>query len=159
MTEERLANNEPLRTAIDSVQTAEFLDAWARELELARIWAEIEANRQLSEASEAIELRLKSGLEDRLEQTARLQELLVDAELRLAGVLDLQARIVDLERELAEARRDAESARAEAGALEQRVTTGEQVLADVMGSPSWRLTQPLRTAKHSISRLRAGGGQ
>lgn len=159
VTEERLANNEPLQAAVDSVQTTEFLDAWARELELARIWAEIEANRQVSDAREAIELRLKRGIEDRLEQTDRLQELLVDAERRLAGVPDLQARIAILERELAEARRDAASARAEAGALDQRVTMGEQVLADVMGSPSWRLTQPLRTAKHSMSRLRPGGGR
>jgi len=154
VTEERLANNEALRRAIESVQTAEFLDAWARELELARISAEIEANRQVSGAREAIEVRLRSGLEERLEQTDRLEELLVDAERRLAAVPELQLRISELERELADVRADADRARAEAHALDQRLTLGEQVLADVFSSPSWRLTQPLRTAKHSMARVR-----
>lgn len=159
VTAERLASNESLRTAVGSVQTAQFLDAWAREIERARIEAEIEANRRVSEACEAIERRLRSGIEERLEQTDRLQELLVDAERRLAGVPDLHSRITELEHELANARADAERARAEVGALDQRLTMGEQVLADVFSSPSWRLTQPLRTAKHSVARLRAVRGR
>jgi len=158
-TRERLASNEPLRAAVESVQTTQFLEAWTRELELERIGAEIKANRRVANAEEEIELRLKSGLEDRLEQTDRLQELLVDAERRLAALPELQLRIGELERELADVRADAERARAEANALDQRLTFGEQVLADVFSSPSWRLTQPLRSAKHSAARLRAVVGR
>jgi hypothetical protein len=58
-----------------------------------------------------------------------------------------QTQITELDRELPDARRDAERARAEAHVLEQRVRTGEQVLADVFNSASWRLTKLLRTAK------------
>jgi hypothetical protein len=67
---------------------------------------------------------------------------------------DLQLRITELERELADARRDAESAREEVRLLDHRVAMGDQVLADVFSSLSWRLTQPLRAAKHSVARLR-----
>jgi Methyltransferase domain len=159
VTRNRLDDNESLRSAIESVQTAGFLDKWTQELELARIGAEVDANRTIVDAREAIERRLKSGIEDRLAQTDRLQQALVDAERRLAGVPDLELRIAELERQLAEARRDAEVARAEAGALDERLTFGEQVLADVFNSPSWRVTQPLRRAKHSVARLRQGLGQ
>lgn len=154
VTRERLASNESLRSAVESVQTTQFLEGWARRLELARIGAEIEANRRVSDAETEIELRLKSGLQERLEHTDRLQELLVDAERRLACVPELERRISELERELADVRADAARARAEANALDQRLTFDEHVLADVFGSPSWRLTQPLRTAKSSVARLR-----
>lgn len=159
VTGERLARNASLRDAVDSVHTAQFLDGWTREVELARIDAEVEANRRFAEARDAIERRLTSGLEQRLAETDRLQELLVDAERRLGGVPDLEARISELERALADTRADTERARAEATALDERLTMGEQVLADVFSSPSWRLTQPLRTAKHSVARLRGVVGR
>lgn len=158
VTRDRLAGNESLRGAVESVRTAAFLDSWAREVERARIAAEIDANRQTLDARQAIELELRNGLEERLEQTDRLQELLLDAERRLADVPDLEARIAELERTLADTRADAERARGEAQALDRRLTIGEQALADVLSSPSWRLTQPLRTAKHSASRLRGFAG-
>ena len=69
----------------------------------------------------------------------------------------LRIRIAELERELADARRRCESAREEARVLDQRVKIGDQVLADVFNSLSWRLTQPLRTAKHSRVRVCAAG--
>ena len=62
---------------------------------------------------------------------------------------------MELERDLADARRDAQSAREEARALDQRAAMGDQVLADVFDSLSWRLTRPLRTAKQYVARLRA----
>ena len=69
---------------------------------------------------------------------------------RLAGVPDLQLRIADLERELEEARRAADAAREQARVLDERLTRSARVLSDVMNSPSWRLTKPLRTAKHFL---------
>lgn len=148
VTADRLASNESLRAAIDSVQTTRFHDAWARELELARIGATLDANRWVSQVTETIERRLRVGLQKGGEHPDRVEELLLDAERRLTGVPDLEARVAGLERDLADARE-------EARVLDQRVSMGNQVLADVFNSPSWRLTQPLRTAKHSVARLRA----
>ena len=150
----RLADNDELRRTIESVEAGELLLPLARELEIARIPSEIEANRALSESLETLERRLKSEAADRLAHTDRLQELLVDAERRLAGIPDLHVQIAELGRELSEARRDAASAREETGVLEQRLTIGEQVLADVFGSPSWRVTRPLRVGKRVVMRLR-----
>ena len=67
------------------------------------------------------------------------------------SVPELEARITELERELA-------GTREEARRLHQRVGMGDQMLADVFNSLSWRLTQPLRTAKHSVARIRAARG-
>lgn len=71
--------------------------------------------------------------DERLEEVHRLQELLVDAERRLAVVPELELRVSELEAERIERQR---------------------VLSDVMNSPSWRLTRPLRTAKRSLRRIR-----
>jgi SAM-dependent methyltransferase len=68
---------------------------------------------------------------------------------------DHEARVGELERDLADARRNAEIAREEARLLDRRVKIGDQLLADVFNSLSWRLTQPLRSAKQSVARLRA----
>jgi hypothetical protein len=54
----------------------------------------------------------------------------------------LETQVIELERELTDARRDAKRARTEAHVLDQRVKSGEQVLADVLNSASWRLTKP-----------------
>ena len=72
---------------------------------------------------------------------------------------NLEARIAELERELADARRDAERARDQARQLDHRVTMGDQVLADVLNSLSWRLTKPLRAAKRSVANLRVRRGR
>jgi len=101
-----------------------------------------------------------AGLEERLAQTDRLQELLLDAERRLAAVPDLQLRVAVLERELDEARRAADAARDEARVLDVRLSVSEQVVTDIVNSPSWRLTEPLRAAKHVLApRLRRLRGQ
>ena len=72
---------------------------------------------------------------------------------------DVEPRITELERELVDTRREAERAREEARALDQRVRMADQVLTDVLHSLSWRLTQPLRVAKHSVARLRVPRGR
>lgn len=100
-----------------------------------------------------------ANLETRVANSNRLGELLVDAERRLAGVPDLKVRIADLERDLEAARAATERARGDARVLDERLTMSERVVADVMNSPSWRVTQPLRTAKHSVSRLRKVTGR
>ena len=151
---DRIDGDDALRVTIDTVGTPAFLESWARELDLARIGSEIEANAKLSNELAARERELTSGVEERLAETDRLRELVVDAERRLAGVPDLQARIGELENELSEARKAADRTREQIGELDQRVTQGQEVLSDVFSSPSWRLTQPLRTAKHSASRMR-----
>jgi hypothetical protein len=74
---------------------------------------------------------------------------------RSPPVAEPAERITQLERELAEAHSDAYNAREEARVLQQRATMGDQVLADVFNSLSWRLTQPLRTAKQFVVRRRA----
>ena len=71
---------------------------------------------------------------------------------RLANVSELQQRIGDLERELDEARRDADATRQQASVLGERLTHSGQALSDVINSKSWRLTGPLRTAKHLFKR-------
>lgn len=155
VTSERLGANPELRSAIGYTRSDEFLQSLARDLELARVTAEVEANRRLSEAQERLERELKLDLE-RLADMGRLQELLVDAERRLAVVPQLQLRLAELERDLAATRNEAASAREEARTLDQRAMRSEHVLAEVMSSPSWRMTQPLRTAKRSVSLLRGG---
>ena len=70
-------------------------------------------------------------------------------------VADPEARITELEHELADARGDALRAHDRARVLDQRATMGDQVLADVFNSLSWRLTHPLRIAKQYARRLRA----
>lgn len=78
-------------------------------------------------------------------ESNRVSELLIDAERRLAVVPELEARVAELERELEESRGAAEGARSQ--------------LAHVLNSPSWRVTQPLRTAKQSVARLREASGR
>lgn len=68
---------------------------------------------------------------------AALAARLVDAESDLARE---RASIVALEDEASEQRRRADEERA-------RADRAERMLGDVMGSPSWRITRPLRAAK------------
>ena len=86
-------------------------------------------------------------LESRIGETDRLQALLLEAEQRSATLPELALRVAELERALAEAHRAADAARAEARALDERLMQSQQVLVDVMTSPSWRMTEPLRHAK------------
>ena len=79
---------------------------------------------------------------------------LVAGDSAASVALPLETRVIQLERELTEARTDADSARAKADVLDQRVKAREQALEDVLDSASWRLTMPLRAAKHAVvSRL------
>jgi len=106
--------------------------------------------------SNALKMRADriASLEEHMGEAGGISERLLDAERRLAGVPERELRIAELENQLEETVRAAEAARTEARVLDQRVSFGEQVLADVMNSPSWRVTLPLRTAKHSVARVR-----
>lgn len=172
VTRDRLDKNEGLARALKSLRTARFLATWAQELELGRVsldaaWAFAEKGReqltleladernryaaQLASERDRAALEI-ANLEDRLKERDRLSELLVDAERRLASVPDLEVRIADLERELDEARTAAEDAHRHIQALDERLTRGQRVLTDVFNSPSWRLTKPLRSTKHILTR-------
>ena len=119
------------------------------DLELARPGFGSMAERELATQIERLRSEM-AGLEERLAEMNRLEELLLDAERRAAAVPDLHLRLAELERERDEQRRAADSARSEARALDTRLAIGEQVLSDVLTSPSWRVTKPLRTAKHVL---------
>jgi hypothetical protein len=69
-----------------------------------------------------------------------------------AGVPDLQLRVADLSASSRKPTGATERARDEARILDERLTRGQRVLADVFNSPSWRLTKPLRSTKHLLSR-------
>jgi hypothetical protein len=146
---DRLAENETLARAVKSLRSPDFLDGWMGELELARIRTEISTEMAFAGRSERDALNAAS-LRESIEERDRLGELLLQAETRLAGVPDLEGRIAELERELHESRAAAEAAREHARVLDERLTRSARVLTDVMTSPSWRLTKPLRTAKHML---------
>ena len=96
-----------------------------------------------------IEAVRRSGLENIVVLRKHGELVIEDSQ---AGVVSpIGTRLTELERELTEAREDAETARAEARALAERVKTGQQVLADVFNLASWRLTKPLRMAKHAFA--------
>jgi len=158
VTKDRLDQNEELQRALESLRTPRFLETQVQNLELARIDLELarvravmEGDRQLAEERDS-HARSMASLLDRVEERDRLNELLVDAERRVAAVPDLELRIADLERELADANKATETAREDARLLDERLTRGQRVLTDVFNSPSWRLTKPLRRAKHLLSR-------
>jgi Methyltransferase domain len=148
---ERLEGNDDLQSVIGSLQSAQFLDGWARELEQARIRSEVRGELRLSDERHHHAGELRS-LHDRLEEVDRLTRLLVDAETRLAAVPDLELRIAELERELADASRATDAAQDQIRALDDRLTRGQRVLTDVFNSPSWRVTKPLRQAKQILDR-------
>lgn len=91
-------------------------------------------------------------LQARIQERDRLGELLTDAEQRLAGIPDLQLRIADLEYELSQARAAADAAREQVHQLDERAMRSQRVLTDVMSSPSWQVTKPLRAAKRLLAR-------
>lgn len=71
-----------------------------------------------------------------------LAALLIDAEQRLAGVPDLEARIADLERELAETRARLAASQEEVQRLDQMLMYGRRMLRYVRP-----LIGPLRAAR------------
>jgi Methyltransferase domain len=160
--EDRLAANESLDHAVKSIASAGFLERWARELDMARITGtEIPALERLAAQNQTLAQQKESiaDLEQRVGESDHLRALLVEAEQRLAGVPQLMLRISDLERELGEARAVADSTREQMRDLDGRLMESHKVLADVLNSPSWRVTKPLRTAKHLLrgTQRRAAG--
>ncbi len=148
---ERLEENEALRSVITSLHSADFLDSWTRKLEQERIRSEVRGELRLSDEQHRHAGELRS-LQDRLDEVDRLTGLLVDAETRLAAVPDLELRIAELELQLADANRATEAAQDQIRALDDRLTRGQRVLTDVFNSPSWRVTRPLRQAKQILNR-------
>jgi SAM-dependent methyltransferase len=100
-----------------------------------RHWAELfEAQRRyIDEQQRQLALSAERDAERR-----RLQELLLEAEARLAAIpqLEEELRLVRAERDW----------------LEMRVERADGVLRDVFTSGSWRLTTPLRAAKRFVTR-------
>lgn len=88
-----------------------------------------------------------ASLEERLAESERLGGLLLEAEQRIAAIPDLELRIADLEYALREAQDRASAAGEQALTLDQRLMQSEQALVDVLASPSWQITKPLRAAK------------
>jgi SAM-dependent methyltransferase len=79
-----------------------------------------------------------------------LRERLAEAETALA-------RIPGLEQERDEARERLAALERDLPALAARAEAGERNLRNVMSSPSWRLTAPLRAAKRAVKRLSGAG--
>ena len=90
------------------------------------------------------------ALEEQVGEVQALQRLLLEAEQRNAAIPELSVRVSELERALAAAHAQTESALAQGRDLDRRLMLSEQVLVDVMNSPSWQLTKPLRRAKNLL---------
>ncbi|MGI8714107.1 MAG: class I SAM-dependent methyltransferase [Solirubrobacteraceae bacterium] len=69
----------------------------------------------------------------------------------------LTHRVAELEVQLSAARTAEARLRAEVLTLAPRLTGAERALANVTGSASWKLTQPLRGAKRRVGRRRPAG--
>ena len=89
-------------------------------------------------------------LTERIGETETLQRMLLESEQRAASIPQLQQRIVELEHALGEAHRAVQAANAERHALDERLMRSEQVIVDVLNSPSWQVTKPLRRAKRLL---------
>jgi 2-polyprenyl-3-methyl-5-hydroxy-6-metoxy-1,4-benzoquinol methylase len=87
-------------------------------------------DRVLREQAEHLK-QLETLDKERQELRFRLEQ----AEAQLAGIPDLEVAVEHFER---------------------RIEGAGQALQDVMGSPSWRITAPLRKAKALVSRMRSG---
>lgn len=101
------------------------------------------------------EVRKWLDLYDRQQAMLHAQKEWIDKSMRERGELEeLRERLAEAERELAT--RPTESAEPVSDeatiALAARAEAAERNLASVMGSPSWRVTAPLRALKHSLKR-------
>jgi hypothetical protein len=88
---------------------------------------------------------LEAELGGQIAARERVAEL--EAELRLA-----RHRIAALEADVAPARRRAAEAEEELAAAAHRIAGAERALADITGSASWKMTEPLRTVKRRVRR-------
>ncbi len=93
---------------------------------------------------------LIAELQARLGERDQLDALLLEAEQRLAEIPALHLQIADLRHELIEARASADGARAQLQELDERFMRAQRTLVDVLESPSWKLTKPLRTVKQRL---------
>jgi hypothetical protein len=86
----------------------------------------------------------------RVGERDQINQLLLDAEQRLADAPALHLQIADLRRELTEARAAADTAREQLHELDERFMRAQRTLVEVLESPSWKLTKPLRAAKKRL---------
>jgi SAM-dependent methyltransferase len=91
-------------------------------------------------------------LEARVAERERIGVLLAEAEQRLARIPALELRLSDLREEAQDARRVEQSLREQISRLEEDLFCARRALVEVMSSPSWRLTEPLRYAKRLLRR-------
>jgi SAM-dependent methyltransferase len=89
-------------------------------------------------------------LETRVAERDRINRLLLDAEQRLAELPALNLQIADLRNELADGRSVETALRERVSDIDQQLMRSQRALVDVMGSPSWRFTKPLRAAKRLL---------
>jgi hypothetical protein len=66
----------------------------------------------------------------------------------------LRARVAKLEAEAGAARIREGELQVELDALGQRIARADRALADITGSVSWRMTEPLRSAKQQVRRIK-----
>ena len=88
---------------------------------------------------------LEAELGGQIAARERVAEL--EAELGLA-----RHRIAALEADVVPARRRAAEAEEELAAAAHRIAGAERALADITGSASWKMTEPLRTVKRRVRR-------
>ncbi|MGO9752690.1 MAG: hypothetical protein ACLP8S_28685 [Solirubrobacteraceae bacterium] len=93
---------------------------------------------------------LISELQARVSERDRINRLLLDAEQRLADVPALHLQIADLTYELAEARASEQRCGEQLRELDERLMKAQRTLFEVLESPSWKLTKPLRAAKKRL---------
>ena len=82
-------------------------------------------------------------LQEQVRDRAELQEQLLAAEQRLVSIPEFEETI----RELKEA---SERHAGEVQVLDERIARADRVLRDVQSSPSWRITEPLRSLKNLL---------
>ncbi len=70
------------------------------------------------------------------------------------AIRELREKVIDLNRQLLDALRREREMDAELGPLRERERRAQKALRDITGSASWRMTEPLRTAKRQVSRFK-----
>ncbi len=106
-----------------------------------RSWLDYSDEQQRALDEQRLHLQQLNTME---RERAELRARLIEAEAQGARALQLEVELGDALEETSRERDD----------LRRRLETSEQILRDVMGSPSWKLTKPLRSMKNGLrSRL------
>ena len=89
-------------------------------------------------------------LEARVAERDRVNALLLEAEQRATEIPALHLQIADLRYELAGVRASEDALREQIQTLDKRLMAAQRTLVEVMNSPSWKVTKPLRSAKRLL---------